>query len=563
MLGLLSKITKNKKMFKSLLITLIVISLIFNFGINLNTEAIDDDLVFAAPENTTTKITPTKRTIKTCPNGGYTFGELSSCPKAKTVTTQPKATNLTNNLKTTPKPVSPFSKTLTSSKTNTKGKMIRCSNKGYFDRDGKGCPTKIPTDSTLANPTTRINCSLAINKTKCATQKNLSSSKSAATNCSLAINKSKSICQCSKSSILPVISTTPKSTTLPTGITSNPTGVNAPIRESSSTVVKPIVGTTNAASNTNIPNPKKSNIIKTTNGNINCQKPTRNIGDKLTSNTPTAKIVPKNIGDQCKLGTTRSTLSNNLNKPTNQLKSDTGNYGLFDGITIGGLGSSKIANTSGVDNFFKIKNCKVGSTSSSITEPQIRGDTIKPKPQTEVSTPSQSGSGDYAFASIMDKISTTYNRQCGKYFDSSRIIGKAGYGWQTTNSLRGNGTGCCYGAVWAGLLMNKAANPSSPFARAFGVIDTVTANYGTPANDFHRAMQSNVNGKKAYQAAGLRYSNNPKTAPIGSIAVHSTITPGYGDINVKVGENKWVNYATMGFMEKETSGSHLHIYSPI
>jgi hypothetical protein len=170
-------------------------------------------------------------------------------------------------------------------------------------------------------------------------------------------------------------------------------------------------------------------------------------------------------------------------------------------------------------------------------------------------------SSDPAFASIMDKISTTYNRQCGAYFDSKPIIGKSGYGWQTTNSLRGNGTGCCYGAVWAGLLMNKAANPSSPFAKAFTTIDVATAKYGSAANDFHTAMQAKdyKTGKRYYELAGLKYTTDPQTAPIGSIIVEPTITPGYGDINVKTGNKKFVNYSTMGFMNSTTVA---YVYSP-
>ena len=182
-------------------------------------------------------------------------------------------------------------------------------------------------------------------------------------------------------------------------------------------------------------------------------------------------------------------------------------------------------------------------------------------PNGSVEGNSADGLADNDFAGIMKKISTVYNKQCGSYIDSQKIIGKAGVGWQTKDLRPPSGTGCCYGAVWAGLLINKLGNPNSAWAKAFPVIDSATGNTGSYAVDFHKAMQlTSSSGKKYYEEAGLIFSTDLASAPIGAIAVVNDVSPPYGDINVKTGANEYVNYATMGFMsDKKTA---LGVYYP-
>jgi len=173
---------------------------------------------------------------------------------------------------------------------------------------------------------------------------------------------------------------------------------------------------------------------------------------------------------------------------------------------------------------------------------------------------------DPNYAKIMDKLSTVYNNKCGITANSSDIIGKAGASWPTSD-YRGNGTGCCYAMVWAGLLINKLDKPDSPWAKVTDGMDAVLASAGGElAIDFDRAMRlPSLNGKPNYEAIGLRdlktegitNPNDPRV-PAGAIIV---VTP--NDINVKMADGRFVNYSDMSSWMKNLSSSNLlGIYVP-
>lgn len=173
---------------------------------------------------------------------------------------------------------------------------------------------------------------------------------------------------------------------------------------------------------------------------------------------------------------------------------------------------------------------------------------------------------DPNYAKIMDKLSTVYNNKCGVIANSTDIIGKPGATWPTAVD-RGDGTGCCYAMVWAGLLINKIDKPDSPWAKVTDQLDSVLASAGgNLAIDFDRAMRlPSLNGKPNYEAIGLRDlktegitdPNDPRV-PAGAIIV---VTP--NDINVKMADGRFVNYSDMSSWMKNLSSSNLlGIYVP-
>jgi LAS superfamily LD-carboxypeptidase LdcB len=170
-------------------------------------------------------------------------------------------------------------------------------------------------------------------------------------------------------------------------------------------------------------------------------------------------------------------------------------------------------------------------------------------------------SADGGFASIMKKISDQY--QCGQTIKSSEIIGKAGVDWPTID-YRKNGTGCCYGAVTGGLKVAELSDPSSGWGKAYSIIKN-KLNYNK-AVDFHTSMQADGGGgKKLYEAAGLKFTQDPKAAPAGAIIVigqGATVKSSAGDINVKVADGQFVNYAPMNWMNTVPSNEILGVYYP-
>jgi rare lipoprotein A (peptidoglycan hydrolase) len=172
------------------------------------------------------------------------------------------------------------------------------------------------------------------------------------------------------------------------------------------------------------------------------------------------------------------------------------------------------------------------------------------------------GLADAGFVTIANKIATVYNRKCGETIDSSKIIGKPGASWSTPNP-RGNGSGCCYAAVKAALIINAFGNPTSPWAKVWEKIRPTIekSEYAVSAYQFHNAMQSTgSSGKKLYEEAGLTFTTDPKKAPNGAIVVVDDISKPHGDINIKVADGKFVNYAEMTFMKDRTTA--LGVYFP-
>jgi zinc D-Ala-D-Ala carboxypeptidase len=170
-------------------------------------------------------------------------------------------------------------------------------------------------------------------------------------------------------------------------------------------------------------------------------------------------------------------------------------------------------------------------------------------------------SADGGFASIMQKISDKYS--CGNTIKSSDIIGKSGVDWPTID-YRGNGTGCCYGAVTGGLKIAELSDPTSGWGKAYSVIKD-KLNYNK-AVDFHTSMQADGGGgKKLYEVAGLQFTKDPKSAPAGAIIVigqGATVKSSAGDINVKVADGQFVNYAPMNWMNSVPANEVLGVYYP-
>jgi LAS superfamily LD-carboxypeptidase LdcB/muramidase (phage lysozyme) len=183
---------------------------------------------------------------------------------------------------------------------------------------------------------------------------------------------------------------------------------------------------------------------------------------------------------------------------------------------------------------------------------------------------SADGQADLDFAGIMKKISEQNPTVCGTEVTAKKLGLKSNASYfvqsnsRRTDGPNGDGvggTGCCYGAVWAGLIINAAENPNSPWAKAFPTIDKATAGSGTNAVDFVSAMKKpGASGKPYYEEAGLVFSTDPVSAPIGSIIVVDSVSPPAGDINVKTAQGEFVNYATMGFMTSEKTA--LGVYYP-
>ena len=176
---------------------------------------------------------------------------------------------------------------------------------------------------------------------------------------------------------------------------------------------------------------------------------------------------------------------------------------------------------------------------------------------------------DADFAAIMQKIGNSKPSVCGRQITGDNLgVGKGGSYFVSANSGRNDGTGCCYGAVWAGLVINSQLNPDSPWGKVFAKgLDAKTANYSARAIDFHTAMQqTGASGKKVYEELGLTYSTNPKTATVGSVVVVAGANQGgpvgdpAGDINVKTADGNFYNYAKMGFMNGLSNA--LGVYTP-